>query len=89
MPREHKLHAKVYLLHKNKLKQILLPPPPPKFMIIAKTILLTSASAICKLGSVEKVDTNIFLWASPYSVDQTQNQSRPKLNPMSALSVCF
>lgn len=27
MPREHKLHAKVYLLHKNKLKQILLPPP--------------------------------------------------------------
>lgn len=30
MPREHKLHAKVYLLHKNKLKQILLPPPPPE-----------------------------------------------------------
>lgn len=87
MPREHKLHAKVYLLHKNNLKQIL--PPPPKFMIIAKTILLTSASAICKLGSVEKVDTNIFLWASPYSVDQTQNQSRTQLNPMSALSVCF
>lgn len=40
------------------------PPPPQKFMIIAKTILLTTASAICKLGSVEKVDTNIFLWAT-------------------------